>query len=133
MAIYDELNHRLWVANVGDSRGVLGSFGTNAVVPLSYDHKPNNVSLLFCAINIIKVRYTTYLISPIFSHWANRGFKISRIQNLASEFADMYLDGSMLAHESTFRKKDFGPSTDSNPPQTILADFVQSISKIKLV
>ena len=44
MAIHDEVNAVLWVANVGDSRGVMRSSGPEEVLPLSYDHKPNQVS-----------------------------------------------------------------------------------------
>ena len=44
LAIHDEVNAMLWVANVGDSRGVMRSSGPEEVLPLSYDHKPNQVS-----------------------------------------------------------------------------------------
>jgi len=43
LAIHDEVNAMLWVANVGDSRGVLRSSGPEEVLPLSYDHKPNQI------------------------------------------------------------------------------------------
>ena len=35
----------LWVANVGDSRGVLRS-SRGEVIPLSFDHKPSQVNYL---------------------------------------------------------------------------------------
>ena len=47
LAIHDEANDMFWVANVGDSRGVLRSSGPEEVLPLSYDHKPNQVSQCF--------------------------------------------------------------------------------------
>ena len=42
LAIHDLGNTTLWVANVGDSRGVM-SCGPEEVIPLSYDHKPSQI------------------------------------------------------------------------------------------
>ena len=46
MAILDCSSAVLWVANIGDSRGVLCnscSVPIGEVMPLSYDHKPSQV------------------------------------------------------------------------------------------
>ena len=51
LAIHDEVNAMLWVANVGDSRGVMRSSGPEEVLPLSYDHKPNQVSQCLYALD----------------------------------------------------------------------------------
>ena len=48
LAILDCSSSVLWVANVGDSRGVLSnstSVPKGEVMPLSFDHKPSQVSL----------------------------------------------------------------------------------------
>ena len=42
LAFLDNKEQQLIVANVGDSRGVMCDMKNNAV-PLSYDHKPNQV------------------------------------------------------------------------------------------
>ena len=47
MAILDSSSSTLWVANIGDSRGVLcnsSSVPIGEVMPLSYDHKPSQVN-----------------------------------------------------------------------------------------
>ena len=60
MAIHEESTNTLWVANVGDSRGVL-SCGEE-VIPLSYDHKPSQVSEVkvfidpFCSHNVFQIK-----------------------------------------------------------------------------
>ena len=51
MAILDCSSSILWVANIGDSRGVLcnsSSVPIGEVMPLSYDHKPSQVSFNDC-------------------------------------------------------------------------------------
>ena len=48
LAILDCSSSVLWVANVGDSRGVLSNSSSapkGEVMPLSFDHKPSQVSL----------------------------------------------------------------------------------------
>lgn len=48
MAILDCSSSVLWVANIGDSRGVLCnscSVPIGEVMPLSYDHKPSQVNI----------------------------------------------------------------------------------------
>ena len=49
LAILDCSSSVLWVANVGDSRGVLSNSSSvpkGEVMPLSFDHKPSQVSRL---------------------------------------------------------------------------------------
>ena len=48
LAILDCSSSVLWVANVGDSRGVLSNSSSvpkGEVMPLSFDHKPSQVRL----------------------------------------------------------------------------------------
>lgn len=52
LAVIEDRTSTMWVANVGDSRGVMSSEGDldrgrgSLVVPLSYDHKPTQVTTI---------------------------------------------------------------------------------------